>query len=103
MGQVQRDLLLYGVASPQFSRHYPDLKPPETVGKGYFEGVITNLLRRYAEHAHDLNYREKMEKLLRQQVCLDCGGTRLRPKPSVTVAGQGLLTSPAAVPDCCLA
>lgn len=92
LGQVQRDLLLYGVASPQFRRHYPDLKPPETVSKGYFEGIITNLLRRYGEHVHDPTYREKMEKLLRQQVCPDCGGARLRHESrQVTVAGQTIV------------
>ena len=79
LGPIQRDLLLYGVNSPQFRRHYPGIKPPETVSKGHFEGIITNLLRRYAEHIHDPNYREKMEKLLIQQTCPDCSGTRLRP------------------------
>jgi excinuclease ABC subunit A len=91
-GPVQRDVLLYGVYSPQFRRHYPDTKPPETVGKGLFEGIVTNLLRRYAEHIHDLNYREKMDKLLRQRACPDCGGTRLRPESrQVTVAGQSII------------
>jgi excinuclease ABC subunit A len=92
LGQVQRDLLLYGVNSPQFRRHYPDIKPPETVSKGHFEGVVTNLLRRYAEHIHDLNYREKMEKLLLQQTCPDCGGARLRPESrQMTIVGRSIV------------
>jgi excinuclease ABC subunit A len=91
-GPVQRDLLLYGVSSPQFRRHFPDIKPPETVAKGFFEGVVTNLLRRYAEHIQNSDYREKMDKLLRQRACPDCGGTRLRPESrQVTVAGQSII------------
>ena len=35
--------------------------------RGIFEGIVTNLLRRYAEHIHDPDYREKMEKLLLQR------------------------------------
>jgi len=72
------DLLFYGVDSPQFKRLYPDKQPPKTVTAGRFEGVLTNLLRRYNEHANDAAYREKMEKLLHLQVCPDCKGTRLK-------------------------
>ncbi|MDY7078615.1 MAG: excinuclease ABC subunit UvrA [Chloroflexota bacterium] len=92
LGPVQRDLLLHGVNSAQFRRHYPDIEPPHTVSKGRFEGVVTNLLRRYRERANDAAYREKMEKLLSTQVCLDCEGTRLRMESRrVTVAGQTIV------------
>jgi len=89
LGEVQRDLLLYGVHSPRFSRHFPGVTPPENVYEGRFEGVVTNLLRRYTERAHDLAYREKMEKFLFKATCPDCGGTRLRPESrQVTINGQ---------------
>ncbi len=89
---VQQDLLLHGVNSPQFRRHYPDVKLPETVSRGYFEGVVTNLLRRYAEHIQDPDYLEKMDRFLYQQICPDCGGTRLRPASrQVRVAGQSIV------------
>jgi excinuclease ABC subunit A len=92
LGQAQRDLLLYGVRSPQFRRHFPGVELPTTVGGGYFEGVVTNVLRRYAEHIQEPAYRERMEKILFQQVCPDCGGTRLRPESQqVTVAGQNIV------------
>jgi len=91
-GPVQRDLFLYGAYSPQFRRHYPDVRPPDTVGKGLFGGILTSFLRRYEEHIHDPNYREKMEKLLLQRTCPDCGGTRLRSESrQVTVAGQSIV------------
>lgn len=86
------DLLLYGVNSPQFKHHYPDKQPPKTVNTGRFEGVLTNLLRRYNEHANDAVYREKMEKLLHLQVCPDCQGTRLkRESRVVTVNNQTII------------
>jgi excinuclease ABC subunit A len=89
---IQRDLLIYGVHSPQFRRHFPNIEPPETAAKGRFEGVSTNLLRRYAENAHKADYREKMEKLLVSRTCPDCDGTRLRDESrQVTVAGQTII------------
>ncbi len=91
-GAVQRDLLLYGVRSPQFRRHYPDVEPPTTIAQGNFEGVITNLLRRYEEHIHNSAYREEIEKLLITGTCPDCGGSRLRPESrQVTVAGRAII------------
>jgi excinuclease ABC subunit A len=89
---IQRDLFLYGTESPQFRRHFPDVKPPATVGKGRFEGVITNLQRRYDEHAANAAYREKLEHLFVTQPCPDCEGTRLRPESrAVTVAGDSIV------------
>lgn len=94
LGPAQRDLLLYGVDSPSFRRHYPKIEAPGTVAKGRFEGVVTNLLRRHAEHASDADtdYLEKLERLLVLQVCSECGGTRLRPEARVvSVAGRNIV------------
>ncbi len=92
LGPVQRDLLLYGVNSAAFQRHYPHTPPPATVRQGRFEGVLTSLLRRYGEHIQDAKYLEKMDKYLVQQTCPDCAGTRLRPASrAVTVAGQNIV------------
>jgi excinuclease ABC subunit A len=92
LDEIQRDLLYYGVGSPQFQRHFPTAKKPDAVSRGYFEGVVTNLLRRYAEHIHDPSYREKMDKFLSQQTCPDCQGTRLSPASrQVTIADQSIV------------
>jgi excinuclease ABC subunit A len=89
---TQRDLFLYGTDSPQFRRHYPDVKPPTTNAQGHFEGVVTNLQRRYNEHATNAAYLEKLEHLFTTQPCLDCEGTRLRPESrAVTVAGETII------------
>lgn len=89
---IERDLLLYGTESPQFRRHFPDIKPPATNSQGRFEGVITNLLRRYDEHATNESYREKLNQYFITQPCSDCNGTRLRPESrAVTVAGESII------------
>ena len=90
---VQRDLFLYGTDSPQFRRHFPNVKPPATNAQGRFEGVVTNLERRYNEHATNAAYLEKLDHLFATQPCKDCGGTRLRPESrAVTVAGDTIIT-----------
>ena len=90
--QVQRDLLFFGVGSPQFGRHFPNHAAPATVRGGKFEGIATSLLRRYAEHIEDADYRAKMGELLVTGTCPDCGGTRLRPESrAVTVNGQTII------------
>ena len=92
LGTVQRDLLLYGVYGEPFRRHFPDAKPPGTVGKGNVEGVVTSVMRRYQEHAHNPDYRNDLEHLLITQTCPDCAGDRLRPESrAVTVHGQTII------------
>ncbi|MBN1265300.1 MAG: excinuclease ABC subunit UvrA [Anaerolineales bacterium] len=91
---VQRDLFLYGTESQQFRRHFPDKKPPATNAQGRFEGVVTNLKRRYDEHASNIAYREKLNHLFTTQPCHECEGTRLRPESrAVTVAGDSIVTT----------
>lgn len=90
--EAQRDLLLYGTNSPRFMKHFPDKKPPKTNAQGNFEGIVTNLVRRYDEHASNEAYREKLEPYFASQVCPDCGGARLRPESrAVTVAGKTII------------
>ncbi len=89
-----RDLLLYGVDSPQLRSRYPEVEPPTTAAKGRFEGVVPNLLRRHAQHAADEDgeYRQRLERQLILGTCPECAGTRLRPESrAVTVAGVGIV------------
>ncbi len=89
---AQRDLLFYGVESPLYRRHFPDIAPPTTVRAGRFEGIATNLLRRYAERIQDAEYREKLEEFVVIQTCPNCAGTRLRPASrAVTVHGETIV------------
>ncbi|MEU4484175.1 excinuclease ABC subunit UvrA [Streptomyces purpurascens] len=93
LGDIPRDLLLHGVESPEFRRHFPDTDPPATVSGGRFEGVATALLRRYSERADDPEYRERAEQQgLLKQPCGECGETRLRPESrAVTVHGRSIV------------
>ncbi len=90
---AERDLLLYGTESAQFQRHFPGVKAPQTNGQGRFEGVVTNLQRRYDEHATNAAYLEKLDPLFTTQPCRDCEGTRLKPESrAVTVAGETIIS-----------
>ena len=94
LSQAQRDLLLYGAESPAFRSHYPDIEAPTAVARGRFEGVVTILLRRHADHAtdSDTEYLEKLERMLVLQACPECAGTRLRPEARVvSVAGRNIV------------
>ncbi len=78
--EMQRDLLFYGADSPEFRRHFPGVEPPDIVRRGRFEGVATNILRRYAEHADDPDHRRRLSEYVHTSTCPDCQGSRLRPE-----------------------
>jgi excinuclease ABC subunit A len=92
LAPAARDLLLHGVGSTEFGRHFPDTPAPATAAKGRFEGVLTNVLRRYADRVEDTAYREKMEQFLTTETCPACEGTRLKERSRrVTVAGLSIV------------
>lgn len=75
---IQTDLLLYGVLDEKFAGHFPTTTPPKTVPEGRFEGIVTNLLRRYNETGKIGFAKQKLQKLFVQSVCPECKGARLR-------------------------
>ncbi len=88
--EVQMDLLLHGVLSRQFQKRFPDITPPKTVPEGRFEGVVTNLMRRYAE-SNTAGARQKLEKFLIRQECPECHGIRYRAEIlEVKVGGKNI-------------
>ncbi|MGW3648994.1 excinuclease ABC subunit UvrA [Streptomyces sp. NPDC000878] len=96
LAPATRDLLLYGVESPEFRRRFPadGIEPPATpatVSAGRFEGVVTAFMRRYADRIDDTDYRQKAERSMVKEVCGACAGTRLRSESrAVTVHGLGI-------------
>ncbi len=87
---VQKDLLLYGVLSKQFQERFPDIAPPKTVPEGRFEGVVTNLMRRYMENS-SASARQRLEKFLLRQECPECKGIRFRKETlEVKVGGSNI-------------
>ena len=85
--EVCKDLLLYGTLSPQFSRHFPDKKPPKTVPTGCFEGIVTNLMRRYSEASGESKQSDKLGKIMKTSICPACNGTRLRKESREVILG----------------
>ncbi len=85
--EAQWDLLKYGVESEEFSRHFPTVQPPKTVGKGRFKGVITGMWQRYKEK--DGQSGEAAYFLTKP--CHECHGERLKEESRlVTVEGRTL-------------
>jgi excinuclease ABC subunit A len=84
-----RDALLFGSGKQSISFPY------RTGGKegSYdepWEGVLTNVMRRYEETGSE-NVREQLREYMLSQPCRACGGHRLRPESlAVTVAGRSL-------------
>ncbi len=53
-----------------------------------FEGIITNLERRYKETESDWS-REDIQRFMAETPCSDCGGHRLKPEAlAVKIAGR---------------
>lgn len=76
--EAARTLLLYGSASEQMQTLYPETSAPKTAKEGKFEGIITNLHRRYSEKANNKSGREKLEQYFHHMTCPDCQGMRLK-------------------------
>ncbi|SEG59799.1 excinuclease ABC subunit UvrA [Paenibacillus sp. UNC499MF] len=87
-GEIQRDLLYYGVESEAFKRHFPNMKPVQGTK---FEGVIPSLWRRYKEKEGESGGQEKDGGFFRQQLCPECHGARLKKEVRlVRVAGASI-------------
>ncbi len=86
-GEVQRDLLYYGVESEAFLRHYPGTKPPKSVSAGKFEGVLTGIWRRYKANGGESGE----AALFRETPCERCRGAKLKAEVrQVTVGGASI-------------
>ncbi len=76
--KVARDVILYGSGEDIIKMSYVDGERKYQIAKP-FEGVITNLERRYRET--DSNWtREEVEKYQRITACDVCAGNRLKPE-----------------------
>ncbi len=83
LSQAQRDLLLYGVDSPAFRRHYPQIEAARHRRQGSLRGRGHQPAAPHTpKHATDADtdYLEKLERLLVLPACPECEGTRLRPE-----------------------
>lgn len=72
--EIELDFLYYGAEDERFTRHFPDIKPPKTVAKGKFAGVLGAMWRSYKESGENAQVAEFFES----RICPDCHGERLR-------------------------
>lgn len=75
---MQRTLLLEGIFSETIQTKFPNLKPPKSVGKGRFEGVIPYLMKKYRENLQNEETGKRWTHLFEKETCPDCNGTRLK-------------------------
>ena len=81
----QIDIILYGTGDRQVQMTYKNANGHEFKFSRAFEGVITNLERRYKETNSEY-IREKISEFMSDRPCPTCGGKRLNPSAlAVTV------------------
>jgi excinuclease ABC subunit A len=89
LAQKQKNILLYG-AKDKVRMQYYNRFDQERVYETRFEGVITNLERRYRETQSE-GMREQLAEFMTSIPCSTCGGKRLRPEAlAVTVADKSI-------------
>lgn len=72
-----QQIILYGSKSESIEFHYHRPNGTSIVKKHPFEGIITNMQRRYRESDSSM-MREELAKYLSSRPCESCQGTRLR-------------------------
>ncbi|HEX2989869.1 MAG TPA: excinuclease ABC subunit UvrA [Anaerolineales bacterium] len=92
LSQDQLKVILYGTGDRQVSMTYRNQNGNEFRFSRAFEGVITNLERRYRETNSEY-IREKISEFMSDRPCPTCGGKRLNPAAlAVTVDDVNIIT-----------
>ena len=85
------DLILYGTKGEQVTIQYHNKDGRSGSWRMAFEGVISNLQRRYSETASEY-IRERINELMSERICPTCGGARLRKEAlAVTIDGANIV------------
>ena len=88
--EEQRQKVLYGTPEQLMIRYTPQHGRTRTYTVN-FEGVITNLDRRYKQTDSE-GVREEIENYMSARLCPDCHGARLKPEAlGVTVGGRNIV------------
>jgi len=88
--QEQRDFFLYGTNGDKVTVQYRNRFGRRRTYTTGFEGIISNLERRYRETDSDWA-RERIEEYMSVVPCPECNGARLRPESrAVLVGGLGI-------------
>lgn len=91
LSKEQLDKVLYGSKGKRITVHYKNRDGREATFQTTFEGVISNLQRRYRETNSEY-IRDKLSEYMSEQVCPSCNGSRLRSEAlSVTIAEKNII------------
>jgi excinuclease ABC subunit A len=87
LSEEQRRIFLYGIGGERVNVRYRNRYGRERAYAARFEGIVTNLERRFRETDSQL-VRERIEEFMSVRPCPECHGARLRPESlAVLVAG----------------
>ena len=82
------DVILFGSKEESIEFYYKSRFRKNTRHyRGYFEGVVNNLKRRYQETASGYS-REEIEKYMSTKACPACNGARLKPESLAVTVGD---------------
>ncbi len=100
LSEEAKNAILYGTGEEKLTLHYDQQRGKGTLYQA-FEGVATNLERRYRE-TQSASMRSEIEQCMGEIPCPDCGGRRLRPEVlAVTIGGKSISEfSDMSVTDC---
>ena len=84
--QEQRDFFLYGTNGDKVTVQYRNRFGRKRTYTTGFEGIVTNLERRYKETDSDWA-RERIEEYMSVVPCPECEGARLRPESRAVLVG----------------
>jgi excinuclease ABC subunit A len=88
----QLDVILYGTRGKEVTVHYVKSNGRKVTFETAYEGVVTNLERRYNETGSEY-IRDKISEFMNQRTCPTCHGNRLRPEAlAVTVDDVNIVT-----------
>jgi excinuclease ABC subunit A len=88
----QLDIILYGTGDRQVQMTYKNTNGHEFKFSRAFEGIITNLERRYKETNSEY-IREKISEFMSDRPCPTCGGKRLNPSAlAVTIDDVNIIS-----------
>ncbi|KKU25703.1 MAG: UvrABC system protein A [Microgenomates group bacterium GW2011_GWA2_46_16] len=87
MTKLQRDALLYGTGEKNYLVRGKNRFGEETAISESYPGVVNELKRRYSESQSDF-VRDEIKKYMREEVCQDCSGTRLKKEALTVTVGE---------------
>jgi len=86
------EIILHGTNGNEVTVHYRNRHGRQATFRTPFEGVISNLHRRYSETSSEY-MRQKISEYMSEHSCPTCHGARLRPEAlAVTVDDQNIVT-----------